>query len=74
MNKENNDIRMKAMECNVKLWQVADKLGIHYVTLNSWLRKELEQNKKDEIIKIIEQIREEEENENQNYQKSNRRA
>ena len=73
MSKENNDIRLKAIECDVRLWQVADRLGIHYVTLNSWLRREMEQKKKEEIIRIIEQIKEEQENENQNYQKSNRR-
>lgn len=56
----NMDIRLFAMKNGVKLYQIAKKLHIHYVTLNNKLRNELTKEKKDEIFNIIEQIKKEE--------------
>ncbi len=60
--KFNNDIRIFAYKNNVKLYQIAEKLGMHYVTLNSKLRKELSKNEKQKIYQIIDEIRKENHN------------
>ena len=57
MSKANNDIRTKAIESNVNLWQIADELNIHYVTLNSKLRKELPEAEKKKIFDIINKLK-----------------
>ena len=61
MIKHNNDIRTKARENVVYLYQIADKLNISDPTFNRWLRKELSENLKQKAIAAIEQIREEHE-------------
>lgn len=61
MIKHNNDIRTKARENGVYLYQIADKLNISDPTFNRWLRKELSENLKQKAIAAIEQIREEHE-------------
>ena len=57
--KYNKDIRISAYENNVKMYQIAEKLGMHYVTLNSKLRKELSNYEKQQIFQIIKEIKEE---------------
>ena len=52
----NQDIKMKAKRNNVKLWEVADKLGIADTTMSRWLRKELPTDKKQSMLDIIDQI------------------
>lgn len=54
----NSDIRISAYENNVKMYQIAEKLGIHYVTLNSKLRKELSKDEKERIYQVINEIKE----------------
>ena len=58
----NQDIKMKAKRNNVKLWEVADKLGIADTTMSRWLRKELPTDKKQAMLDIINQIAAEKEN------------
>lgn len=58
MMQPNCDIRLYAYKCNVKMYQIAEKLGMHYATLNSKLRKELKEEEKQKIIKIIDELKE----------------
>lgn len=50
---KNQDIRNAAKKADIKLWQIAEKLGIWDATLSRKLRKELPQEEKEKIIGII---------------------
>lgn len=52
----NLDIRQAATEKGVKLWQVADRLGIADFTLSRKLRYELSQEEKTRIFAIIKEL------------------
>ena len=54
----NQDIREEARKAGVKLWQIADELGISEPTITRLMRKELTAEKKAEILKIIAQLKE----------------
>ena len=56
----NQDIRRTAAGAGVKLWQVADALGIADCSLSRKLRKELPQEEKDRIFGIIRELSPEE--------------
>jgi hypothetical protein len=56
----NLDIRAKAKGAGVKLWEIADKLGITDSNFSRKLRHELPQAEKDRIFSIIEEIAKEE--------------
>lgn len=59
MNCPNSDIRLWAFQNDVKMYQIAQKMGIHYATLNNKLRKELSTEEKKNIFKIIDNLKEE---------------
>ena len=52
----NHDIKQKAKEAGVKLWRVADKLGITDGTFSRKLRKELPEAEKIRIFGIIDEL------------------
>lgn len=52
----NQDIRRTAAGAGVKLWQIADKLGIADCSLSRKLRKELPQDEKNQIFSIIREL------------------
>lgn len=54
---KNMDVRMRAKQCRVTLWEIADRLGICDITLNRRLRHELPEEQKQEIFAIIEKLR-----------------
>lgn len=54
----NQDIRMEANKAGVKLWQIADALGITDNWFSRVLRKELPDEKKSEIRNIIARLTE----------------
>lgn len=54
----NKTIRQLAKEKNVKLWQIADALGINDGNLSRKLRKELPQEEQKKIISIINELAE----------------
>lgn len=56
----NIDIRVKATESGVKMWQLAEKLGIHEGTLSRKLRHELPEEEKNKILALIDEIAEKE--------------
>ena len=55
---KNQDIRRAADAANIKLWQVAEGLGITDSTLSRRLRRELSGEEKAQIMGIIEQLKE----------------
>lgn len=57
MNSVNSDIRIWAFQNNVRMYQIAEKLDIHYVTLNNKLRKELSTEEKRKIFNIIDELK-----------------
>ena len=59
MQQKNIDIRKSVSENNLKLWQIADKLNMNDGNFSRLLRKELSEDKKKEIFKIIEELKKE---------------
>lgn len=53
----NQDIRNEAKKAGVKFWQIADKLGISEPTITRLMRRELNVEKKEEILKIIAELK-----------------
>ena len=59
-NTANQDIRTAATSAGVKLWQIADKLGMNDGNFCRKLRKELTDDEKAEIMAIIRNLSEQE--------------
>lgn len=55
----NFDIRKAAVSSKVKLWQIADELGIADSNLSRKLRKELPEEEKERIFSIIKRLSQE---------------
>ncbi len=53
----NSDIKLKAAGYGVKLWQIADKLGMTDSTFSRKLRKELPEADKKKIFDIIDELK-----------------
>lgn len=53
---KNQEIRMAAAHSGVKLWQVAEKLGITDSTLSRKLRKEFAPETKERVLSIIQEL------------------
>lgn len=58
----NNEIKSKAKEKSVCLWEIADKIGLVDSSFSRKLRKELPTAEKKRIFKIIDDIAAEKEN------------
>lgn len=58
----NTDIRNAAKEANIRLWQIADVLGIADCNFSRKLRKELPDLEKQKIFEIIRELTKEGEN------------
>ena len=54
----NIEIRMMAMNRGIKMWQIADALGIADSNLSRRLRKELSTEEKERIFAIIDHLAE----------------
>lgn len=52
----NKDIKTKAKKKGVLIWEIADRLGIADTTMSRKLRKEIPDNEKQEIFKIIDEL------------------
>ena len=52
----NQDSRRMAAGNGVRLWQIAEALGIADCSLSRKMRKELSQNEKEKIARIIREI------------------
>ncbi|WP_191380470.1 hypothetical protein [uncultured Flavonifractor sp.] len=55
----NQDIRLTAAGAGVRLWQIADALGISDYKFSRKLRKELPQEEKENIFSIIRELSQE---------------
>lgn len=55
----NHDIKEAAKKAGVKLWQIADKLGINDGNFSRKLRKELSPEEKQKILDIIAELQRE---------------
>lgn len=53
---ENQDVRRTAAGAGVKLWQIAEALGIADCSLSRKLRRELPAEEKERIFSIIRQL------------------
>lgn len=56
MLKTNQDIKKAVKEANLFLWQVADKLNMSDSDFSRILRYELSAEKKEQILKIIKEL------------------
>ena len=59
MNRRNQDIRLYAMNRNVRFWEIAERMGKSETTLYRLLRKQLSDSQKQEFIDMIDCIAEE---------------
>ena len=49
----NKAIRIAMIDADIHLYELAQLLGIHEVTLSRWMRNELPEVKQEEIISVI---------------------
>lgn len=56
MKKANEDIRKAASEAGVKLWMIADAIGMNDSYFSRLLRKELPDEKRITILRAIEEL------------------
>lgn len=59
MSIQNQEIRLEAAGCGIKLWQIADKLGITDSYFSRKLRHELPDGEKEKIRTIIAELAQE---------------
>lgn len=52
----NVDVRAKAMSCGLRMWEVAEELGILDSALSRKLRRELPEEEKQKIYAAIDRI------------------
>ncbi|MBK6089809.1 hypothetical protein [Ruminococcus difficilis] len=52
----NLELRTKARKNGVRLWEIADRLGISEPTITRKLRRELPTNEKQRILAVIDEI------------------
>lgn len=53
---ENTEIRNRAKDTGVKLWEIADRYGLNDGNFSRKLRRELPEEERDRILAIIDQI------------------
>lgn len=56
MKKANQDIRDYARECGVYLWEVAAQMGISEPTVTRMLRCEVSADKREQLLRVIDEI------------------
>ena len=61
MKQKNTEIRLAAAGSGVKLWQIADALGMTDGNFSRKLRKELSEEEREKILSIIQEISEQNE-------------
>ena len=57
---KNLRVRQAAAQARIKLWEVAEELGITDATFSRKLRRELTEKEEQHILEIIKRIKEEE--------------
>ena len=56
MSVKNKDIREEAQRAGIKLWQIAEQLNIPDYTFSRKMRHELNEEEKQKILDIIEEL------------------
>lgn len=56
---ENREIRLMARGRGVQMWRVAKAMGVSEPTLYRWMREELPEDKKVQIMQIIAELEQE---------------
>lgn len=51
--KANQEVREALQNKGMKQWELSDLLGVSEFTLTRWLRKELTEDKKEQLLKAI---------------------
>ena len=59
MSVTNMEIRQKALASGIRLWQIGKALGVSDFAFSRMLRDELPEDRKQEILEIIDQLAEE---------------
>lgn len=62
--KKNLDVRSKARQSNVYLYEIAEVLGVSETTFNRWLRHELSDVQKNDVYAAIEILAEQKKSQN----------
>ncbi len=57
MCKANKDIRLKAFEAGIPHWQIAERMGMKGSNFSVMLRQELSDTKKQEILRVIDELK-----------------
>ena len=55
----NEDLKQKAAGAGVRLWEIAEAMGIADATLSRWLRRELTEQQRERFLQVIETIKRE---------------
>ena len=53
---KNQEIRQAALRKGVRMWQIAEALGVHENTFSRRLRTELPQDEQEKILSIIDDL------------------
>jgi hypothetical protein len=56
MKRRNEDLREQAVRLRIRLWEVAEALGMSDTKLSVMLRYELTRRQRDKVLKAIEEI------------------
>jgi hypothetical protein len=59
MTKRNIDIREAIQASGFNHWLIAERMGVNDTTFSRWLRKELSHEKKQKILQVIEELKQE---------------
>ena len=57
MEKANKEIRRKIWMSELRHYQVAEQIGVSHISLMNWLRVELTKERKEKILKAIEELK-----------------
>ena len=62
MREANKALRKQIEKSGIKQWQIADALGVADSTFTRWLRHELPEERKNEVLRVIEEVKQHESN------------
>jgi transposase-like protein len=54
--KKRNEVVQEA-KGRIPYWVIAERLGIHENTLQNWMKAEMEEERKDKVLRAIEEIK-----------------
>lgn len=54
-----NNVQVREAKGFIPWWKIAEKAGVAEITLVKWMRKELDAEKKERVMKAIKDVKEE---------------